>query len=193
MKNYFVEIVKNPLNIPRVYPSNLPDTIQVFQEIPKSVNIRRTARNTMRVFIKAGSEAFAGPVTVTSVLKILDHLRMQTLAQFKGVRSVKTNPGLKPIVNLYGLLKNKNDFGFYGDYFSNASDLTEILPDFLTENPPTARNPMISDNTENTEEPLFTNKPTLKRIFSEDLKPATTALKITGSNNTAPKRRKVKK
>ena len=145
----------------------------------------------MRVFIKAGSEAFAGPVTVTSVLEILDHLRMQTLAQFKGVRSVKTNPGLKPIVNLFGLLKNKNNFGFYGDYFSN--DLTEILPDFLTENPPTARNPMISENTENTDESFFTNKPTLKRIFSDELKPASTTVEITGPNNTAPKRRKVKK
>ena len=117
--NIFLEVFGHDLEPGRITPSKLPAEVMDYNVVPLSMTI--TAKFALlRAFIKTKDLCFAGPVTSTAAMQILESMTLEAPINFKGLSaSSSPKPGHRSLVYLYGQLKNPKDLTrdeFYGDY-----------------------------------------------------------------------------
>ena len=171
-KNLLVELTPENFEIEQVTPSNLPGFLEGFQVVPMSINVQRSGPKTLRLFIKEGDQAYAGPATCFSTGVLLQNLASQTSVKLTCTQAESSRrPGYKPIRYIYGQLLNGpvTEPTFFGDY--PEPKLEDLLPSFLI---PEVITPAIDQSTPVKTEPLalksepVSTKPVLKRVFDSN-------------------------
>ena len=117
--NVVSDVFGHVLEPGRITPSKLPAEVMDFNAVPLSMTINANFA-LLRAFIKTKDYCFAGPVTSTAAMQILEGMALEAPMDFKGIAGASSpKPGHKSLIYLYGQLKNPKNMipdSFYGDY-----------------------------------------------------------------------------